>query len=75
MKDDKKPEDIKQKIIEGKLNKWYSEVCLMKQSFIKDEEKTIEQLINEKIAVIGEKIVPTRFHRMQMAQGQTGATC
>ena len=42
--EDKKPEDIKQKIVEGKLNKWYSDVCLTKQSFIKDEDKTIEQL-------------------------------
>lgn len=67
MADDKKPEEIKVKIIEGKLNKWYSEVCLTKQTFIKDEEKTIEQLLNEKIAKIGEKIAPTRFTRMQMA--------
>ncbi len=65
--EDKKPEDIKQKIVEGKLNKWYSDVCLTKQSFIKDEDKTIEQLLNEKIAKIGEKIAPTRFTRMQMA--------
>ena len=65
--EDKKPEDIKQKIVEGKLNRWYSDVCLTKQSFIKDEDKTIEQLLNEKIAKIGEKIAPTRFTRMQMA--------
>ena len=65
--EDKKPEDIKQKIVEGKLNKWYSDVCLTKQSFIKDEDKTIEQLLNEKIAKIGEKIAPTRLLRMQMA--------
>lgn len=65
--EDKKPEDIKQKIVEGKLNKWYAEVSLTKQSFIKDEDKTIEQLLNEKIAKIGEKIAPTRFTRMQMA--------
>lgn len=72
--DDKKPEEIKQKIIEGKLNKWYSDVCLVKQSFIKDEDKTIEQLLNEKIAKIGEKIVPTRFQRMMMAT-PTNQTC
>ena len=62
-----KPEDVKQKIIEGKLNKWYSDVCLTKQAFIKDETKTIEQLLNEKVAKIGEKITPTRFVRMQIA--------
>ena len=65
--EDKKPEDIKQKIVEGKLNKWYSDVCLTKQAFIKDEDRTIEQLLNEMIAKIGEKIVPTRFTRMHMA--------
>ncbi len=70
---DNKPEDIKVKIVEGKLNKWYSDVCLTKQSFIKDDTKTIEQLLTELIAKIGEKIVPTRFTRMQMATPtQTG---
>jgi elongation factor Ts len=72
---DSKPEEIKQKIVEGKLNKWYSDVCLMKQSFIKNEEQTIEQLVTEKIAKIGEKIVPTRFQRLQMAQPTTSQTC
>jgi elongation factor Ts len=72
--EDKKPEEIKQKIIEGKLNKWYSDVCLTKQAFIKNEDQTIEQLLNEKIAKIGEKIAPTRMLRMQMA-APTGQTC
>ncbi len=71
---DNKPEEIKLKIIEGKLNKWYGDVCLIKQSFIKDEDKTVEQLINEKIAKIGEKIAPTRFSRMQMA-ANTNTVC
>ncbi|MBP7005572.1 elongation factor Ts [Patescibacteria group bacterium] len=64
--EDKKPEEIKAKIIEGKLNKWYSDVCLTKQSFIKDEEVLVEQLIQQLVAKIGEKIVPTRFTRMVM---------
>ena len=71
---DNKPEDIKQKIVEGKLNKWYSETCLMKQSFIKDEEKRVEDLINALVGKIGEKIVPTRFMRMQMA-GPMSQSC
>lgn len=71
MAGDNKPEEIKAKIIEGKLNKWYSDVCLMKQSFIKDEDKVVEQLVNELVAKIGEKIVPTRFHRMQLVAGQS----
>jgi len=69
MANENKPEDIKAKIVEGKLNKWYTDVCLTKQSFIKNEEQTIEQLINEKTAKIGEKIVPTRFQRMIMVGG------
>lgn len=74
MADDKKPDDIKQKIVEGKLNKWYSDVCLTKQGFIKDEDKTVEQLVTDLIAKIGEKIVVTRFARMQMA-APTGQNC
>ncbi|MFA6504335.1 MAG: elongation factor Ts, partial [Patescibacteria group bacterium] len=54
---DNKPEEIKVKIVQGKIDKWLNEVCLTKQSFFKDEEKTVEQLVNEKIAKIGEKIV------------------
>ncbi|MFA6429849.1 MAG: translation elongation factor Ts [Patescibacteria group bacterium] len=64
--DDKKPEEIKVKIVEGKMNKWYSDVCLTKQAFIKDETKIVEQLLSDAIAKIGEKIVVTRFSRMQM---------
>lgn len=67
MTDDKKPEDIKVKIVEGKMNKWYSEVCLTKQSFIKDEDVIVEKMIEMLVVKIGEKIVPTRFHRMQMS--------
>ncbi|HEU0051023.1 MAG TPA: elongation factor Ts, partial [Patescibacteria group bacterium] len=67
MAGENKPEEIKQKIVEGKVNKWLTEVCLTKQAFIKNEEQTIEQLLNEKVAKIGEKIVPTRFYRLQMS--------
>jgi len=64
--EDKKPEDIKAKIIEGKLQKWYSDVCLTKQSFFKDEDHTIEELINANIAKIGEKIYIARFARFEL---------
>jgi elongation factor Ts len=64
---DNKPEDIKAKIVEGKIQKWYSEVCLTKQVFFKDEDKTIEGLVNEHIAKIGEKIVIARFTRFEMS--------
>jgi elongation factor Ts len=65
--EEKKPEEIKAKILEGKLNKWYTEVCLTKQPFFKDEDKTVEALLAEKISKIGEKIVVTRFTRYQMS--------
>jgi elongation factor Ts len=63
-----KPDDIKAKIIEGKLNKWFAEVTLVKQLWVKDDTKTIEQLLTEKISTIGEKLVIARFSRMQVGQ-------
>lgn len=54
------------KIIEGKLDKWHEEVCLLKQPFIKDEDITIEELIDEKIASLGEKIKVGGFCRKQI---------
>jgi len=62
-----KPDDIKEKIVEGKMSKWYQEICLLNQQWIKDDGKTIAQLIDEKIATIGEKIVVARFSRMELS--------
>lgn len=73
MANDNKPEDIKAKILQGKVDKWYNDVCLLRQGFFKDEEKTIEQMINEKIATIGEKIVVARFVRWEI--GRTPGSC
>jgi elongation factor Ts len=67
MADENKPEDIKLKIVEGKLQKWYGEVCLTKQSYFREEDKTVEDLLNEKIAKIGEKIAIGRLARFDMA--------
>lgn len=61
-----KPEEIIEKIVEGKLNKYYEEVCLLKQPFIKNEDITIEELIKEKIAKLGEKIEINRFCRFEI---------
>ena len=61
-----KPEAMMEKIIEGKLNKYFSEVCLMEQAFIKDDTKTITDLVNEKIAKIGENIQVSRFCRFNI---------
>ncbi len=61
-----KPAEMIEKILDGKLNKFYADICLMEQAFIKDEEKTIEQLLNANIAVIGENLKIGRFVRMQL---------
>lgn len=64
MKD--KPENIRGNIVEGKLQKFYGEVCLLDQAFIKDDKKTIQQVVTDAIATIGENIQVTRFHRIQI---------
>jgi elongation factor Ts len=61
MAHEKKPEQVMEKIIEGKLTKFRDEVCLVSQLFIKDQDKTVQDLINEAIATIGENIVLRRF--------------
>lgn len=68
--EDKKPEEIKQKILEGKMKKWYEETCLLNQLWVKDDSKTIGQLIESKVATIGEKIVVARFTRLELAAGE-----
>jgi len=64
--DQNKPEHIIERIIEGKLAKFYQENCLLEQPFIKDEEKTIQELVTEAIARLGENIVIRRFARFQI---------
>lgn len=58
-----KPDNVIDKIVEGKLNKFYSENCLMLQGFVKDPDVTIEEYTKQKIAVIGENIIIRRFVR------------
>jgi elongation factor Ts len=64
-----KPEAVCVKIAEGKLNKWFSEVCLLEQPFVKDSDKTIQQLLNELTAKCGEKMEVRRFVRFQLGEG------
>ncbi len=64
-----KPEAMIEKIVEGKMGKYYSEVCLLEQPFIKDEEKTVEQLLVQKSGEIGEKISVRRFARYELGEG------
>ncbi|PJZ24252.1 translation elongation factor Ts [Leptospira hartskeerlii] len=61
----KKPEQI-EKIIPGKIKKYYSEVCLLNQAFIKDNTKTVDDLVKESIAKFGENIIVARFARFQV---------
>jgi elongation factor Ts len=68
MKDSGKPEQVVEKIIEGKLKKFYTEVCLLHQKFFKDEKMTIEALIAEKIHKLGENIMVKRFIRYQIGE-------
>ncbi|MBP1720525.1 MAG: translation elongation factor Ts [Deltaproteobacteria bacterium] len=61
-----KPEKIVERIIDGKLKKYYEDVCLMNQRFIKDQDMTIEKLVQNAIAKTGENIVVRRFIRYQL---------
>ncbi|HNY92464.1 MAG TPA: translation elongation factor Ts [bacterium] len=63
-----KPEAILDKIAQGKLEKYYQEVCLLEQSFVKDPNKTIRDLLNEKIAKLGENMILRRFVRFQLGE-------
>jgi elongation factor Ts len=63
-----KPENIIAKIVEGKLQKFYQEVCLIHQSFFKDDKKTIQDIIAEKIHKLGENITIKRFIRYEVGE-------
>ncbi len=65
-KNEGKPAAILDKIVDGKLNKFYAEVCLMEQPFIKDDKKTIDQLVKETSARTGENVVVRRFVRFRL---------
>jgi len=64
-----KPEKIVEKMVEGRIEKYYKEVCLMEQPFIKDPDKMISQLLVEKVAKIGENISVRRFARYEVGEG------
>lgn len=68
IKDSKKPENVIEKIVNGKLEKFYSEVCLLEQPFIKDDKITIDSIIKEKISKLGENIVVKRFTRFVVGE-------
>lgn len=61
-----KPAEMIEKIMEGKINKFLADICLIDQAFIKDEDKTVGALLNEKIGSIGENLKIGRIVRMQL---------
>ena len=64
-----KPANIVERMIEGRLKKFYEEVCLMEQPFVKNPDQTITDLINDAVLTIGEKITVRRFVRYEMGEG------
>ena len=64
-----KPAAVIDRIVDGKLEKFFSEVCLLEQPFIRDPSKTIEQLVKEAVARTGENVIVRRFSRFQIGEG------
>ncbi|WP_373484194.1 translation elongation factor Ts [Acetobacterium sp.] len=64
-----KPEKIVDKMVEGRVSKYYKEICLLEQPFVKNPDLTIEDLVKEQIMTIGENVKIRRFARFQMGEG------
>jgi len=64
-----KPDHVIEKIVEGKLDKFMKGLCLLDQPFVKDSDKTVEKLIVEAVARIGENITVRRFVRFKVGEG------
>jgi elongation factor Ts len=63
-----KPEQVIDKIVEGKLDKWLGEVCLFEQAFVKDPDVNIQSLLTDSVATLGENIRVTRFERLAIGE-------
>jgi elongation factor Ts len=61
-----KPDHILEKIVEGRMKKYFSEICLLDQPYIKDDSKTVRDIVNETIAKLGENVIVDRFARFQI---------
>jgi len=66
-----KPEKVVEKIVEGKIERFFSEICLLEQSFIKDPDKNVTSVINDAIARLGENIQIRRFARYHLGEGSS----
>ena len=67
-KEEGKPQNIAEKMVDGRINKFYQENCLLEQSFVKDDKKSVEQLIKEHIATVGENIQVGNYNRIAIGQ-------
>jgi elongation factor Ts len=67
--DAKKPEKVIEKIVEGKLERFFAEVCLLEQTYIKDPDVTVKEVLDSLIAKLGENIAIRRFARFQLGEG------
>lgn len=63
-----KPEHIIDRIVEGKLEKFYNTVCLMEQPYVRDEDRAVEEIIKDHIALLGENIILRRFARYELGE-------
>lgn len=70
-----KPEKIVEKMVEGRIEKFYKEVCLLDQPFVKDPDMTVQQMVTQAIATIGENISIRRFVRYELGEGLSKRTC
>jgi len=71
-KESGKPDKVIEKIVEGKIKKFFSEVCLLEQPFVKNPDMTVQDLVNEVMAKTGENIVLRRFARFQLGESDKG---
>jgi elongation factor Ts len=68
-KESGKPDQVVQKMVDGQISKWMKEICLMDQAWVKDQDKTIDQVQQELIAKLGENIKVRRFVRFELGEG------
>lgn len=68
-KESGKPDAVIDKMVEGRIGKYFKDICLLEQPFVKDTDKSVEQLLNEIVAKIGERIVVRRFVRWALGEG------
>ncbi len=67
-RNDGKPEKVIEKIVNGRIEKFYKDICLLEQLYIRDSEKTVQDLVSEYIAKLGENIVVNRFCRFKLGE-------